>query len=94
MFFNEKLTADGSFDKLKARLVAQQFKHLVYIDGPASPTAVTSSIFIMAGLAAREGRAVATVDFPKAYLNAPMKGIVTARMNRYLAKILCDVNND
>ena len=94
MFLKEKFKADGSFDKLKARLVAQQFKHLVHMDGPASPTAVTSSIFIMAGLAAREGRAVATVDFPGAYLNAPMKGTVTVRMNRYLANILCDVNND
>ena len=94
MFLKEKYKADGSFEKLKARLVAQQFKHLVHVEGPASPTAVTSSIFIMAGLAAREGRAVATVDFPGAYLNAPMKGTVTVRLNRYLSGVLCDINSD
>ena len=94
MFLKEKFKADGTFEKLKSRLVAQQFKHLVHSDGPASPTAVTTSILLMAGLAARERRAVATVDFPGAYLNAVMKGTVTVKLNSQLSSILCEINSE
>ena len=94
MFLKEKYKADGSFEKLKARLVAQQFKHLVFNDGPASPTAATSSILLMAGLAARERRAVATIDFPGAYLNATMRSTVVIKLNAYLSKVLCEINGE
>ena len=50
IFLHEKYKADGSFEKHKTRLATQQFNYVVHSDGPASPTAVTSSIFIMAGL--------------------------------------------
>ena len=71
MFLKEKYTADGMFEKLKSRLVA--VGHLqdrdVYNNG-ASPTASTSSVFILTAIAARQKRAVATVDFPGAFLNS------------------------
>jgi hypothetical protein len=75
MFASEKYNADGSFDKMKARLVAggdQQDKQLY--ENLSSPTAATSSVFIIAAIAASEGRLVEVVDITGAYLNASIKG--------------------
>ena len=47
----------------------------------------------MAGLAARERRAVATVDFPGANLNAAMKGTETAKLNSHLS-VLWQINSE
>ena len=58
---------DGMFKKLKSRLVAGG--HLQDRDAYnniASPNASTSSVFILTAIAARQKRAVATVDFPGA----------------------------
>lgn len=73
MFLKEKRKPDGSFDKLKARLVAggnMQDKSMY--EDISSPTVATSSIFMIAAIAAREGRTVATCDIGGAYLNASM----------------------
>lgn len=93
-FLKEKFTPQGVFEKLKARLVAGG--HLqdrsVFAEGSTeSPTASTTSVFLVAGIAASEGRAVASVDFPGAYLHAdlPEDGPeVLMRLNRYEASVL------
>jgi hypothetical protein len=68
-FLKEKYKADGSFDKLKSRLVAggnEQDRNLY--DDLSSPTASTESLFIMASLAALQCRHVYTVDIGGAYI--------------------------
>ena len=73
LFLKNKYYADGEFEKIKARLVAGG--HLqdrnIYTNG-GSPTASTSSVLTIATLAAKENRAVGTVDFPSAFLNCEM----------------------
>ena len=55
MFLKEKYTADGMFEKLKSRLVAggRLQDRDVYNNG-ASPTASTSSVFILSAIAATQ----------------------------------------
>ena len=97
MFLKDKYHTDGKFDKLKSRLVAGG--HLqdrnIYNNG-SSATASTSSIFMIAALAAREGRAVATIDFPGAFLNSEMPGEgdheVLMRLNKCLSGILIGID--
>jgi len=95
MFLKEKFRADGSFEKLKARLVAggHQQDRDAFESTNSAPTIRTSSIFIMAAIAASEGRAVATVDVPGAYLNAdmPEDQEVIMRLDKYLSKVLMAV---
>jgi hypothetical protein len=73
MFLKEKYKADGAFDKLKARLVAgghmQDRSEILYEDA-SSPTAALPFVFMIAAIAARERRHVATVDITGAFLNA------------------------
>ena len=71
MFLKEKFTADGKFDKLRARLVAggHQQDRSVYSDSETSSRTVsTTSLFVIAAIAARENRKVVTIDFNK-YVN-------------------------
>ena len=71
IFLKEKFTAEGLFQKLKARLVAgghQQKKEL--FEEKSAPTIATQSVFMVAAIAAVEGRAVAAVDVPGAFLKA------------------------
>ena len=59
LFLKEKFTASGVFDKLRARLVAEGHMQdrAIYSDVEiASPTVSTSSIFLIAAIAAKEGR--------------------------------------
>ena len=97
MFLKDKYTADGMFEKLKSRLVAGG--HLqnrdVYNNG-ASPTASTSSIFILTAIIARQKRGAATVDFPGAFLNSdmPLTGdhVVYMRLNKQLTAALIKID--
>ena len=87
-------TTDSMFEKLKSRLVAGG--HLqdrdVYNNG-ASPTASTSSVFILTAIAARQN---ATVDFPGAFLNSdmPLTGdhVVYMRLNKQLTAALIKID--
>jgi hypothetical protein len=93
MFLKEKYLADGSFDKLKARLVAggHMQDRSLYADDASSPTVATSAVFMVAAIAAHESRAVATIDFPGAYLFADMpddKPVVKMRLDNFLAAVL------
>jgi hypothetical protein len=96
-FLKEKYTPEGDFDKLKARLVGggnHQDDELYGREDTESPTVATTSVFNVAAIAAQEGRAVATVDFPAAYLHAdlPADGPeVLMRLNKFETDVLCKV---
>jgi Reverse transcriptase (RNA-dependent DNA polymerase) len=90
MFGKAKYTADGIFDKLKSRIVAGgHLQDRDMYDNGSSPTVSTTSVFIVA---AKEDRAVATIDFPGAFLNSdmPLDGdhVVFMRINKYLTNVL------
>ena len=79
MFLQEKFTADGLFDKLKARLVAGGDQHDKELyENLSSPTAATSSVMVVAAITAAEYRQVMTIDVGGAFLNAD---ITTTRIN-------------
>ena len=93
MFLKEKIAADGSFDKLKSRIVAGgHMQDRDIYDNGSSPTVSTTSVFIIAAIAAKESRALATIDFPGAFLNSdmPLEGdhVVFMRLNKYLSDVL------
>lgn len=92
MFLKKKYTADGIYEKCKARLVAggHQQDRTVYTNN-GSPTAATQSVFMLAALAAAENNAVATADVPGAFLKSelPTDGpAVLMRLNKFLASVL------
>jgi hypothetical protein len=97
MFLKDKYTADGVFEKLKARLVAggHLMDRTIYDNG-GSPTATTQSVFMVACLAAKEGRKVAHIDFPGAFLYAEMpeddNKPVYMRLNRFETSVLVKVD--
>ena len=97
VFLKDKYSADGIFEKLKARLVAggHLMDRTVYDNG-GSPTATTTSIFMVACLAAKEGSKVAHVDFPGAFLHANMPEDdgkpVFMRLNRFETSVLVKID--
>ena len=94
MFLKEKYLPSGEFEKLKARLVAggNLQERELYSD-ISSPTISTNSVFILAALAAKERRYIATCDIGNAYLNADISDIpVYMRMDSNLAEILAMIN--
>jgi len=71
MFFKEKYLSTGEFEKLKARLVAGgHMQDRSLYEDLSSPTVSTTSMFIVAAIAARERCEVSTMDIGGAYLNA------------------------
>ena len=97
MFLKDKYTADGKFDKLKSRLVAGgHLQDRNIHDNGSSPTVSTTSVFIVSAIAAKENRAVATIDFPGAFLNSdmPLDGdhAVLMRLNKYLTNTLISID--
>jgi hypothetical protein len=87
----EKVDANGNFDKVKARLVAvgsQQDRSLY--DDTSSPTASTTSIFVVAAIAAMEGRHVVVADVKTAYMHAKIGKIQSfLLLDRVTTEILC-----
>ena len=92
LFLKEKYSAEGIFQKLKARLVAgghQQSKEM-YGDSSA-PTVATQTVFMVAAIAAVEGRVVAAVDVPGAFLKADVPGTdppVFMKLDKFLTSVL------
>ena len=91
-----KYRADGTFEKIEARLVAGG--HLqdrdTYSNG-GSPTAATSSVMAVAALAAHEGKSVGTVDFPSAFLNCNIpEGCekVCMKIDKFLTMIMTEID--
>jgi len=93
IFLKEKFTAEGLFQKLKARLVAggHQQKKELFEDSKAAPTVATQSVFMIATIAATEGRAVAAVDVPGAFLKAPISEDdppIWMKLDKFLTEVL------
>jgi hypothetical protein len=100
MFLKEKFFPDGTFDKMKARLVAgghRQDRTLYGDDDTTAPTAAHSSVMSVAAIAACENRSVAVCDIGGAFLNAkmPSGGVkVLVRVDKLLSAILCRLYPD
>lgn len=95
LFFKEKFLSTGAFEKLKARLVAGgdlQDRALYSSDETSSPTVSLQSLYLVAALAAKEGRKVGTMDVGTAYLNADMKREVLMRIEPKLARVLVGID--
>jgi hypothetical protein len=95
LFFKEKFFADGTFEKLKARLVAgghMQDRNLY--DDLSSPTVNLSSVFLLSCLAAKDGSHVMSVDITGAYLNAELDSEVMMRLNKPIADLLIRVDGN
>ncbi|KAA8497524.1 Copia protein [Porphyridium purpureum] len=96
MFVKEKHDASGALEKIKARMVAggNEQDRSEYSDC-SSPTVATEAIFLLAAEAARSGAAVATIDFPGAFLNASIPDSdphTYVRINRNLTGLLAAVD--
>jgi hypothetical protein len=97
LFLKEKYSAEGVFQKLKGRLVAgghQQIKEM-YGDNSA-PTVATQTVFMVAAIAAVEGRAVAAVDVPGAFLKAEVSGDdppIYMKLDRFLTAVLVKIDS-
>jgi hypothetical protein len=76
MFVVEKYLADGRFDKMKARLVAdgRDQESSLYPD-KASPTVAIHSVFAVLGvMASKKSLTVAKIDVKGAFVQTPMEG--------------------
>ena len=95
MFIKEKFFPDGTFEKLKARLVAGGDKQdrSLYEDLSA-PTVLTSSVFSIAAVAAMEHRHVMVVDIGGAFLNVPMDTgvVVHMRLDPIMSRLMTDIS--
>ena len=97
MFTVCKYGADGQFIKVKARLVAgghRQIHSMYDPDDIASPTAATTSVFMVSHIAAAERRKVMTCDITAAYLNADLPNDpdgepIVMYLDPILAQLLC-----
>ena len=94
-FLKEKFTPEGIYERLKARLVAGgHLQSREDVDG-TSPTPATEAVFMIAAIAAAQGRAVATVDFPSAFLLADIPDDappVYIELNRFETMVLCKID--
>ena len=94
MFLKEKYKADGEFEKLKARLVAGgHMQDRSDMGDVSSPVVNTTSINILAAVAAKERRHVVCVDIGSAFLNSDMSGEdVHMKLDAVMTKLLCGVD--
>jgi len=97
LFMKEKYSADGLFQKLKSRLVAggHMMDKNIYKEA-SSPTAATQSVLMIAAIAAVEGRTVAAVDVPGAFLKATMpdnEPPVHMKLDKFLTSVLVKLDN-
>ena len=95
MFLKEKYLADGTFDKIKARLVGgghRQDKTVYEVEETSSPTASLTAVYAAMAICAAEKRSCATMDVGTAYLNADMLKVVHMRVEPAIASIMCEIN--
>jgi hypothetical protein len=96
MFLKEKFLPNGDFDKLKARLVAgghMQDRDSLASEDTSSPTATLSFLFMIASIAARDGRHVRTFDIGGAYLNADIsKREILMELDQTASAILLQID--
>ena len=98
MFIKEKFLPSGAFERLKARFVAGgnlQDRSLYEPAEISSPTVSTSSVFLLASIAAAQNRKVVTIDVQSAYLNAHITSKrVYIRVEPSIAAIMTQVSPD
>ena len=95
-FLKEKYTPEGIYERLKARLVAGGHLQSREETEGASPTPATEAVFMVAAIAALEHRAVATIDFPSAFLLADIPEDapeVFVELNRFETKVLLKIDS-
>ena len=97
MFIKEKTHPDGTFDKVKARLVARGDlqDRSIYTEDLSAYTVERCSIMIIITIAVKENRHVASLDIGGAYLNAQMPDHnpdIIMRIDPQLATIVCDLD--
>jgi hypothetical protein len=93
LFLKEKYTSTGDFEKLKARLVAgghMQDRSEYTEAETSSPTVSLSSLYIVASIAAKERRTVATADVGQAFLKATLNREVLMSLEPRLAAMLAE----
>ena len=97
LFLKEKYSPAGEFLKLKSRLVAgghQQVREL-YGDS-SSPTVATQTVMMIVTIAAAEGRSVAAVDVPGAFLKSDMPTdgpAVFMKLNKFITSVLVKLDS-
>lgn len=91
VFFKEKFDAEGIFQKLKARLVAngKQQDRLLYPDR-SSPTANSRSVMSVVRIAALERRHMGSFDVPMAFVHAdaPPDDIVIIEVDALTSEVI------
>jgi hypothetical protein len=97
MFIKEKYLPTGVCEKLKARFVAggDGQDRSLYSESQLSSKVSTTSVFLVAALAAKEKRTVAVVDFPGAYLNSEMPKDgkkVHMKLDQYMTGVLVSLD--
>ena len=92
LFIKVKTKPDGTFDRLKGRVVAGGHRQL-WVDDSSSPTVAWETFLLGAATAAQfEQEACLTVlDVPSAYLNATAKSPVLMEVPAEVANILCEL---
>ena len=94
MFLKEKFKADGSFDKMKARLAAlgNEEEASLFTEDSSSPTANIMSILILIAISVQYGCSLETDDVPGAYLHAPLpeNRFIFLKLPNYVSKIWCE----
>ena len=96
LLLKEKINADGTFNKMKARFVAngaRQDKNIY--DCISSPTASIPALFAVIAIAASENRAIGSADITGAYLHAKMdNSLVYVKISNNIVNILKQINNN
>jgi hypothetical protein len=97
LFLKDKYSPDGTFEKLKSRLVGgghRQDRTLYEDHERSSPTLSTTGLFTIAGIAAKRGWDRATADIGTAYLNAKLKDKheIYMKIAPKLSSILCKID--
>lgn len=99
MFIKEKFDAQGHFDRLRGRFVAdgssqkRQESMILYPTVVSSPTVAQTSVSTGAGIAALEERLVATLDIIAAYLKIMLREgqKIHVRLQAREAAIMCEI---
>ena len=95
MFLKEKFLANGEFEKLKARLVADgNMQDRTLYEDLSAPKASTCSVFGVLAIAAKQGRCTAVIDIGGAFLQAKMTGEVAVymRLDRLMTAMLTQLD--
>jgi len=94
MFLKEKFNSEGTFEKLKARLVAHGNQQRMSPDEKtSSPTVDILSVMLVVAVAAHEARRVTVIDIGGAYLEAEMTGeAIYMRLDRLNAELLRQID--